>query len=183
MATRAQNYAVGIGGGAAAGAASGAAIGGPWGALIGGVVGAGGGAVGAAVKSNAEDDERQRLQEEQKRRRKRMLIDLLQRQAASYGQNTEDISATLGANDERRAEAQETRGLMQSQELSPQAFLPIAQQGLQAANTAYTKANAPPQGAPVSGQSMQAMPQQGQAPQQAYQAYQLQRPRWLEDEY
>ena len=95
MASRAQNYAVGIGGGAAAGAATGASIGGPWGALIGGVIGGGAGAVGAAVKSNDEDAQKRKLAEMQARQRKFAAIMLLRNQAASHGTDTQDIDVWL----------------------------------------------------------------------------------------
>ena len=157
MASTGQNYAVGIGTGAASGAATGSVFG-PWGTLIGGVVGAGAGAIGAAVKTNAEADERDKLKEEQRRRRKQMLIDILQRQAAEYGQPTEDIEAIRGVDRVHRAERAENQGLADAQQLDPQAFLPIAQQGLTAANNTY-KSFQTPQVNPQQMQPMAAQPQ------------------------
>lgn len=143
MASRAQNYAVGIGGGAAAGAATGASIGGPWGALIGGVIGGGAGAVGAAVKSNDEDAQKRKLAEMQARQRKLAAIMLLRNQAASHGTDTQDIDAWLDREGMDYEQNLQNKQLAAAQRLDPNAFVGMAQNLARTGQGIYNAANAP----------------------------------------
>lgn len=143
MASRAQNYAVGIGGGAAAGAATGASIGGPWGALIGGVIGGGAGAVGAAVKSNDEDAQKRKLAEMQARQRKLAAIMLLRNQAASHGTDTQDIDAWLDKEGMDYEQNLQNKQLAAAQRLDPNAFVGMAQNLARTGQGVYNHATAP----------------------------------------
>lgn len=143
MASRAQNYAVGIGTGVASGAATGASIGGPWGALIGGVVGGGAGAIGAAVKSTDEERVQRRLAERQERERKMAAIMLLRNEAARYGADTTYLDFALDKQGMDLSQAAERRQLAEEQRLDPNAFVGMAQSGARLAGGLYKAANQP----------------------------------------
>ena len=185
MASTGARYAVGIGTGAATGAATGSALG-PWGTLIGGAIGAGAGAIGAGVSGGQEAQARAELEEEQKRRKKELLLQYLRNRVASSGLPTGAIDARMAVNGLDRQAAAENDALNQATEISPNAFLPIAQAGTQAAGRVYNSLNAP--------QPQQQQMQLGPVPQlpagvvdqslnHATQPgnYQLQLPDWLDD--
>lgn len=143
MATPGQNYAVGIGTGAAGGAASGAAIGGPWGALIGGVVGAGGGAVGAAMANKKEADEKRRMIAAQQRSRQSIWVDLLRNYAAKHGQDTTYLDTLRQLNGEDLSNQAQDAQFAAQHRIDPMSFAPIAQYGTQAAGSIYKSLNTP----------------------------------------
>lgn len=187
-------YASGIGTGAAAGAATGSVFG-PWGTLIGGVVGAGAGAVGAGF---AEKDARvaeRKLKQDQERRRRQHLISVLRNQAAGYGIPMDDLDAMLEAQGMERQEGMENEAFAASQELDPNAFVGMAQNGLTAANNTYKsfqptqlQQQAPvalPGAATVQGSTAYQQLQQQRLNEATAGAnpYQLQRPRWMGQDY
>lgn len=172
MPTTGQRYAVGIGTGAASGAAAGASLG-PWGALVGGAIGAGGGAISAAMGASEEAKQRALMEEQEKRRKKEVLLELLRNDAASGGWPTTGLDTQMKLNDINYDALQNDRAFTAAHRIGPEAFVPIAQAGTQAAGRVYNSLNTP-SSAPS---DYQPMPIAQQAPQ-------LQHPRLLQgDEY
>lgn len=145
MASRGQNYAVGIGSGAAAGAASGTAILPGWGTLIGGVVGAGAGAIGAAVKSNDEDAQRDKLSAQQARERQLALVRLLRDRAAADGADTTALDSSLEDEGISYNQNLQNKQLALQQRLDPNAFVGMAQNLARTSGGIYRAANQPQQ--------------------------------------
>lgn len=142
MATSGQNYAVGIGTGAAGGAASGAAFG-PWGALIGAGIGAAGGAISAGVANSKEADEKRRMLAAQQRSRHDILLDLQRNYAAKNGVDTTYLDTLRALKGEDLQNASQNAQFAAQHRIDPSSFVPIAQLGTQAAGRVYNKLNAP----------------------------------------
>jgi hypothetical protein len=147
MATKGQNYAVGIGTGAAGGAAAGSAFG-PWGTAIGAGVGAIGGAVSAGMANSKEADEKRKLAAAQQRSRQNILIDLQRDYAARHGVDTTYLDTLRALKGEGRQEAAQNAAFAAQHRIDPQSFVPIAVAGTQAAGRLYNQANTPVTAAP-----------------------------------
>lgn len=142
MATSGQNYAVGIGTGAAGGAASGAAFG-PWGALIGAGIGAAGGAISAGVANSKEADEKRRMLAAQQRSRHDILLDLQRNYAARNGVDTTYLDTLRALKGEDLQNASQDAQFAAQHRIDPASFVPIAQLGTQAAGRVYSGLKAP----------------------------------------
>lgn len=142
MATSGQNYAVGIGTGAAGGAATGSAFG-PWGALIGAGIGAIGGGISAGLSNHKEAEEKARLEAAQKRSRENILIDLQRDYAARHGVDTTYLDTLRALKGEQRQEAAQNAAFGAAHRIDPQSFVPIAVAGTQAAGRIYNSFNQP----------------------------------------
>lgn len=142
MATKGQNYAVGIGTGAAGGAAIGSSILPGWGTAIGAGVGAIGGAIEGAFANSEEAKQKAVLEAQQKRRKKEILLELLRNQAAGAGIPTTALDTQMAENDENWQQASENSQFAAQHRISPNAFVGMAQQGLSAAGRTYNGLNA-----------------------------------------
>lgn len=144
MATKGQNYAVGIGTGAAGGAAVGSAILPGWGTAIGAGVGAIGGAIEGAFANSEEAKQRAVLDAQQARRKKEILYNLLRNEAGGgpWGDTTvgDTIMAEKDANWQNAAENAQFGA---QHRIGPQAFVSMAQLGAQAAGRTYNGLSSP----------------------------------------
>ena len=162
MPTTGQRYAVGIGTGAASGAAAGSVIG-PWGTVIGGAIGAGAGAIGAAMGASEESKQRALMEEQEKRKKKAILLQLLRNKAAEYGADTTYLDTQMALKDLDYENLQNDRAFTAAHRIGPDAFVPMAQLGAQAAGRTYNGLQAPQ--AQTQFQPSQFQPMQQQTPQ------------------
>lgn len=147
MATKGQNYAVGIGTGAASGAAVGSSILPGWGTAIGAGVGAIGGAIEGAFANSEEAKQRAVLDAQQRRRKKEILYDLLRSQAGGGPWGDTTVADTIMAEkDADWQNASENAQFAAQHRISPNAFVGMAQQGLAAAGRTYNGLSASPTG-------------------------------------
>lgn len=143
MASNAQRYAVGIGGGIASGAATGASIGGPWGALIGGVIGGGAGALSAAVQNSDEAQQREIITAARERQKKQLMLSLLRNEAKKGGYDTTLIDTIAAKRGMDYQNALEDRAYANANRLDPNAFVQMAQNGIAAGRGIYNSLNTP----------------------------------------
>lgn len=144
MATKGQNYGVGIGTGAAGGAAAGSVFG-PWGTAIGAGVGAIGGAISAGVANAKEADEKRHLEQAQERSRKAILYDLYRKMAQSGGFDTTYPDTLMQLKGQQLAEQAQNAQFAAAHRIDPNSFATMAQLGTQAAGRTYNSLNQPAQ--------------------------------------
>lgn len=151
MATKGQNYAVGIGTGAAGGAAVGSSILPGWGTAIGAGVGAIGGAIEGAFANSEEGKQKAVLEAQQQRRKKEILYNVLRNQAQQYGAwgDTSLGDTIMAEKDANWQNASENSQFAAQHRIGPNAFVGMAQNGLAAAGRTYNGLSQPSTNSPT----------------------------------